>query len=203
MKTGKIGRVVSAAAVLWTMTSVTPASAQDAYMGQVETFAFNFCPSGWLPADGRLVALNQYQALYSLLGTTYGGNGTTSFALPDLRGRVAIGPGQGPGQPTYRWGQTGGTAQSTLTLNNLPAHSHTAILRAHNAPGTSDNPANGLMADFPDGQSIYAPGPSDVSMSPEAVQIGTTGSSQPVSVMQPYIAMTACIATQGLYPPRP
>lgn len=182
----------------------TPAAAQDQpYIGTIQQFGFNFCPRNWMPTDGRLLAVNQYSALFSLLGTTYGGNGQTSFGLPDLRGRMAIAPGQGPGQPTYVLGQMGGNSQTTLLLPNLPAHTHTARLRAEDTNGTQNTPTNGLMSDFPVGSNVYADGPANVNMHPDAIQVSPTGNNQPFNNMPPYLAVTTCIATSGIFPPRP
>lgn len=174
----------------------------DPYLGEIQQFGGNYCPRGYAPTNGQLLSISQNSALFSLLGTTYGGDGRTTFALPDLRGRAMIGVGQGPGLSLHDWGAKFGAEQVTLTVGNMPSHSHTARLRAEDAPGTSDNPSNGLLADFPDGQAIYADGPANVDMNAGAIQVGNTGGSQPFMNSQPSIAMTTCIAIQGAYPPR-
>lgn len=186
-----------------TFTGATPAASQDVMMGTVEQFGFNFCPRGWMATQGQLLPISQYNALFSLLGTTYGGDGRTTFALPDTQGRMMIGTGTGSGLPTYSWGQRGGSHAVTLTVANMPVHNHPATLRAEDAAGTSDNPTNHLMADFPDGQGIYADGPANVNMAADAIQIGNAGGSQSFDNMPPYLAMTTCIAVQGIYPSRP
>lgn len=187
-----------------TFTGTTPVASQDVLMGTIQQFGFNFCPRGWMATEGQLLPIAQYNALFSLLGTTYGGNGQTTFGLPDTRGRVMIGWSQqpGPGLPTYSWGQTGGRHSVTLTAANMPAHNHSATLRAEDAAGTSDNPANHLLADFPDGQAIYADGPANVNMASDAIQVGNAGGSQAFDITPPYLAMTTCIAVQGIYPSR-
>ncbi|WP_370178689.1 phage tail protein [Alteriqipengyuania sp.] len=180
----------------------TPAAAQEPYLGQIQQFGFNFCPRGWMSTSGQILPISQYTALFSLLGTTYGGDGRTTFALPDLRGRTMIGTGHGPGLHDYRWGQRGGSETNTLTVSQLPSHNHQATLRAHNAPGDTDNPSNALMSDFPAGSNVYSTGSADTNMGSSAIVVGNTGGSQPVNNMQPYLAMTTCIAIQGIFPPR-
>lgn len=186
-----------------TFTGTTPVASQDVMMGTVQQFGFGFCPVNWMPTHGQLLPISQYSALYSLLGTTYGGDGSMTFALPDTRGRMMIGEGAGPGLPAFRWGERGGSHSVTLTIGNLPTHTHVATLRAEDAAGTSDNPTNHLMADFPSGQPIYADGPANVNMAADAIQVANAGGNQPFDNMPPYIAMTTCIATYGIYPSRP
>lgn len=174
-------------------------------MGTIEQFGFNFCPRNWLATEGQLLPISQFQTLFSLLGTTYGGNGRTTFALPDTRGRMMIGWSRqpGPGLPTYSWGERGGRHSVMLTTANMPAHNHTATLRAEDEAGTSDNPTNHLLADFPAGQTIYADGPANVNMAADAIQVGQAGGGQSFDNMPPYLAVTTCIAVQGIYPSRP
>ena len=176
----------------------------DPYLGEIQQFGGNYCPRGYAPTNGQLLSISQNSALFSLLGTTYGGDGRTTFALPDLRGRAMVGVGRGNGLANdYRWGEKFGVETTTLTTNNLPSHSHSATLRAQNAAGVSDNPANGLLADFPDGQPIYAAGRADTNMNSGAIQVGNTGANQPFNNLQPSIAVTTCIAITGVYPSRP
>lgn len=182
--------------------TATPAAAQTPMLGEIQTFGFNFCPRGWAATNGQLMPISQNTALFSLLGTIYGGDGRTTFALPDLRGRVVIGPGRGPGMSDYQLGQRGGSETNTLIVSQMPSHNHTATLRAHNVAGTSDNPTNAMLADFPDGTAIYSPGPGDVSMNASSIQVANTGGNQPVNNMQPYLAVTTCIALQGIFPSR-
>lgn len=128
--------------------AVAPAPAAlagtDAYIGEILWTAATFCPSHTLEANGQLMAISQYTALFSLLGTTYGGNGSTTFALPDLRGRSSIHQGAGPGLSARILGELGGAESATLTVNQLPSHHHT--LNASSGDGASGNPANGVLA---------------------------------------------------------
>jgi microcystin-dependent protein len=168
----------------------------EPFIGMIVQFAGNFAPKGWALCDGTMLPISQNTALFSILGTTYGGDGVTIFKLPDLRGRACIHPGQAPGLSNYNLGQAGGAESVTLLVSNMPAHSH-----AVTAVTTNDGaitPTGNLLA----GASVYtaklAP---DTTMS--AQMIASTGGSQPVSVMQPFLAINWIIATEGYYPSRP
>jgi microcystin-dependent protein len=166
-------------------------------IGTIIQFAGNFAPRGWMLCDGTLLAISQNAALFSILGTTYGGDGVTTFALPDLRGRVCIHVGQGPGLSPYSLGESGGTENVTLLVNNMPAHSH-----SYNAAETGDGvgaPNGNALGKTP--ANIYTTNPPNVAMN--ALAIGSTGGSQPFSVRQPYLAINWLIATEGVYPSRP
>ncbi len=167
----------------------------DPLLGQIIIFAGNFAPRGWALCDGTLLSIAQNTALFSLLGTTYGGDGRTTFALPDLRGRVVMHPGQGPGLSNYVLGAQGGSETTTLTANNLPAHTHPLL--AKSSGQTDDSPAGNVLAQA----DIYAPGPTNVTLATGAV--GPTGESQPVANLQPYTCINAIIAVEGVYPSRP
>ena len=121
-----------------------PAMAQEPFLSEIDLVAFSFTPKGWAQCNGQLLPINQNQALFALLGTTYGGDGRVNFALPDLRGRRAISMGQGPGLSNYNLGQTGGEESVTLNLSQLPIHTHTA--QASSAPGTAPGPGNNVWA---------------------------------------------------------
>lgn len=172
-------------------------------IGEIRIFAGNFAPRNWAFCEGQLLAISQNQALFSILGTTYGGDGRTTFALPDLRGRVAIGPGSGPGLPTYRLGQKGGNPETYLNVTNLPAHNHTAAV---NIPISGDDAttdeAGGLLSTT-DGAKVYggaAGGNYNGGNTP--VTVGNTGGNIPVNNMQPYLAVYYIIAMQGIFPSR-
>ena len=167
----------------------------EPFLGEIMMFAGNFAPRGWALCNGQLLPIAQNTALFSLLGTTYGGNGQTTFALPDLRGRAPIHVGQGPGLSDRVLGQYGGEETHTLTWNEMPNHSHPAYAHAEN--GTSDTPTGLLPARNPAGVPQYAAG-ADVTMSPEA--IGNAGGGQPHDNMQPYLVINFCIALQGVFP---
>ena len=179
----------------------------DPILGTIVLFAGNFAPKGWFTCEGQTLQISQYTALYSLLGTTYGGNGTTNFALPNFSGRVAIGAGQGPGLSNYNIGQAGGGEMTTLTLANLPLHTHqiAATLKANAAEASSTNNAAGAFWGFDENQPIYGTA-ANSTMAADAVTInGTlanTGASVPFTNMQPYIGMNFVICMQGIFPAR-
>jgi microcystin-dependent protein len=186
--------------VVAAMLTSTPifAQASDPYLGQVMAVGFTFCPRGWTEADGQIMSIQQNSALFSLYGTTYGGNGTTTFALPDLRGRVAIHTGTGPGLPPVIQGQVMGTPTTTLTIGNLPAHTHS--MNASAAANSSSDPSGNLLSTFASGQHIYAPNPAGKVMSSQS--IGTTGSNIPFDQYQPSLVLRYCVALQGVFPSR-
>ncbi len=171
------------------------AQATDPFLGQLALVPYNFPPKGWALCNGQLLSINQNQALFALLGTTYGGNGQTTFALPDLRGRVPISSGQGPGLSNYILGQTGGEESHTLTVSEIPAHSH--LLSADTSVGTSERPNGGLPARNAAGVPQYG-GSATGTMSASGVQ--SSGGSQPHNNMQPYVTLNWIIALQGVFP---
>jgi microcystin-dependent protein len=164
------------------------------FLGEIRPVSFNFAPRGWAFCNGQILSIQQNTALFSLLGTTYGGDGVTTFALPDLRGRVPISAGQGPGLSPYTEGETAGVETVTLQVNQLPAHTH-AIKIAN--PSTSTSPA-GLYPAVTS-RLIYNSTP-DVFLNPASV--GFTGGSQPHNNRQPYLAISFIIALQGIFPSR-
>jgi microcystin-dependent protein len=175
-----------------------PAAAQEPFLGEIDLVAFNFSPKGWAACNGQLLPINQNQALFALLGTTYGGNGQTTFALPDLRGRHAIGFGQGSGLASYSQGQVGGEESVTLTVGQLPAHTHTA--QASSAPGTSPGPGGNYWASQ-NQVFLYSNAPSGTTAM-AASAIGATGGGQPHDNMPPYLVLNYIIALQGIFPSR-
>ncbi|UOQ72761.1 phage tail protein [Hymenobacter cellulosilyticus] len=181
----------------------------EAYIGSIVLFAGNFAPRNWAFCDGSLLSIAQNSALYSILGTTYGGNGTTTFALPDLRGRTPVhaNNGQpGPGQQPVQLGEVAGTRNVTLLATQMPAHTHTLAVNTGN--GTTSSPAGAVPAvsNFEDpgtGNQVvvnsYAPTPNGVA-NPQT--ISAAGGSQPFSVMQPYLGLNYIICLYGIYPSR-
>ena len=171
----------------------------DPYIGEIRLFGFDFAPTGWAQCNGQLLAINQNTALFSILGVTYGGNGTTTFALPNLLGQAPLGAGQGPGLSDRVLGESGGEAVVTLLNSQMPAHTHTAA--ASTNVGDQSTPANTLWATGAGGrgQNFYATG-ADVAMSSQA--IGPAGGSQPHNNLPPYLALNFCICMVGIYPPR-
>ncbi|MCQ8181197.1 tail fiber protein [Methylomonas sp. SURF-1] len=192
----------------------------EPFLGEVCTFAFTFCPRGYLPADGSLLPIASNTALFSLLGTTYGGDGRSTFALPDLRGRNPVGTGQGPGLANVFNGEEGGAEQVVLNIAQLPAHNHaastnvqvTGTINAVNAAGNTSSPAGKVLAASSARDNIYSGNVAGASspLAPEALtasatattSIGIAGSNQPVPVRNPYVGMTYCIATSGIFPSR-
>jgi microcystin-dependent protein len=164
----------------------------EPFLGEIRLFSGNFPPRGWALCDGSLLPINQNQALYSLLGTTYGGNGQTTFALPDLRGRVPVHPGNG-----VTLGQNSGEEAHTLTEAEMPLHTHT--VSGSNSTGTSRNPDGGSWAITGETTLAYNQTP-NVGMNRQS--LSEAGGSQPHTNMQPYIVLNFCIAIEGIYPSR-
>ncbi len=173
----------------------------DVYLGMIGLFGFNFAPRGWMLCEGQILSIAQNTALFSLLGTTYGGNGVTTFALPDLRGRVPNGQGQGPGLSSYQMGQASGTEHVTLIQTQMPQHNHS--LNVSSSPATSNNPAGSVLAvsaDANEGVVNTYGTVINATASPQA--IGIAGGNQPHENMQPYLTMNYSIAVQGIFPSR-
>ena len=167
----------------------------EPFLGEIQMFGFNFPPRGWAHCDGQILPINQNQALFSLLGTTYGGDGRTTFALPDLRGRTSVHPGQGAGLSNIVLGQKFGATEITLATANLPPHSHT--VRCKNDEGNSEEPAGHFIAQ--DGEDGFAE-EADASMANDAVT--NTGGGQPLSIRNPYLGIYHAIALVGIFPSR-
>ena len=169
------------------------------FVGQILMVGFNFAPQGWALCNGQLLPIAQNQALFSLLGTMYGGDGRTNFALPNLQGRVPIHQGNSAGTSNYVIGESGGIEHVTLLVNNLPAHSHTA--NCSTTPGTNSDPAKGFwaQANTATGTPSYATS-TNAQMAPTA--IGTTGGNQPITVVQPFLCANFIIALEGIFPSR-
>jgi microcystin-dependent protein len=171
----------------------------DPFLGEIRLFPYNFAPRGWAFCQGQILAISQNTALFSLLGTTYGGNGQTTFALPDLRGRVAVSSGQGPGLSNYSLGEVTGVETVTLLVSQMPAHGHTP--QCTNNAADSSSPGGGVWA--ADGAGItgeYSNGAPSTTMSPAA--IAATGGSQPHPNIQPLLTLNYCIALEGIFPSR-
>jgi len=172
------------------------------FVAEIRIWACNFAPTGWAMCNGQLLPLSQNTALFSLLGTTYGGDGKSTFALPDLQGRAAFFWGQGPGLSLYDEGQTGGEETVTLLSTEMPIHTHSTG-RSLNAGGGSQSPAANVWAESPAGRggvvNIYAT-PATGAVNPNSLAI--TGSSLPHNNLQPYLVLNFCIALQGVFPPR-
>jgi microcystin-dependent protein len=174
----------------------------DNYIGEIRIFAGNFAPEGWLFCQGQLLSISQNDALYALLGTTYGGDGQTTFGLPDLRGRAAVGMGAGPGLSPYRQGQQAGQESVTLTAAQLPVHQHPVqgTMRAKAGTPAQASPSQAYFGD--QGGPSYQSGASTAALAPDAVtgQTNPAGSSQAHANMQPLLATNYIIATVGIFP---
>jgi microcystin-dependent protein len=168
----------------------------EPFLGEIRMFGFNFAPQGWAMCNGQLLPISQNQALFALLGTQYGGDGVQTFALPDLRSRVAIHQGQGNGLSNYVIGQAGGVEATTMTQGQMPAHSH--LVQATNHAGKAEKPT-GMVLAHP-AVAIYGGAPDGTTMDP--AMITNTGGNQPVSDIQPYLVLNFCIALQGIFPSR-
>ena len=173
--------------------------AQENFLGEIRMVGFNFAPKGWAKCEGQILQINQNEALFALLGTTYGGDGLTTFALPDMRGRVPMSDGDGMGLTPRVLGETGGSETNTLTISQMPAHSHTVNMVS--TEGNQNNPAGNLLADTKLLDKEYSnENPSGATMN--ANMISVSGGSQPVNNIQPYTAVTFVIALQGIFPSR-
>ena len=199
----------------------------DPFVGQIMQVGFNFAPSGWFTCQGQLLPISQYTTLFALLGTTFGGDGQTTFQLPDFQGRTAVGVGQLSGGSTYDWGQQGGAEQITLTVQNLPAHTHiaqfqssgsTVTLNASTTSASAAGAAGSFLAASSDPSlastpQIYVPstdtgtkvalGGLSLTFGSGAVTNQVTGGSAPFSPLPPYLAVTTIIAYNGIFPSRP
>ena len=174
------------------------AQAYEPYLGEIQFVAFNFPPQGWALCDGQLLPISQNTALFSLLGTTYGGDGKSNFALPNMQGNAPMHPGQGPGLSLHDLGETGGSNTVTLLQSEMPAHSHTWT--ASNQDATDQSPVNELFAGGVGGIAMYAAPGSVTQLAPNA--LNPAGGDQPHNNMMPYLTLNFCIALQGVYPPR-
>ena len=168
----------------------------DPFVAEIRIFPFNFAPKGWAWCDGQLLPLSQNTALFSLLGTTYGGNGKSNFALPDLQGRAPMHPGQGPGLSLHDLGETGGSETVTLLESEIPAHAHALRASPDDADLRIPAPTRSLAKSV---MYLASPAPNTM-MAPEG--LAPAGGDQPHNNMQPYLTFYFNIALQGVFPPR-
>ena len=190
----------------------------EPFLGEIIMFGGTFAPRGWAFCNGQLLAISSNSALFAILGTTYGGDGRTTFGLPNLQGRVAMHPGTGPGLTTRRLGQTGGVENVTLTTQEIPSHTHTPTVnttgavtaKAVNAGGNQISPSGNTWADSGSNDRDYHTGTPDVDMNAAAINntlnttvtIGNTGGSQQHTNVQPFQCVNFIIALQGIFPSR-
>jgi len=177
----------------------------DQFLAEIRMFACNFAPVGWAQCNGQLMAIRSNTALFSLVGTNYGGDGISTFALPNLQGRAALGQGQGPGFAPYDIGEILGTETVTLLQNELAIHSHN--VNCFNDAGTDPSPANNILGASGSDRAatMYSTGATGTTVTMNGTQIGSAGSMNPVphNNMSPYLAVNYCIALQGVFPARP
>jgi microcystin-dependent protein len=171
----------------------------EPFLGQISTFGFNFAPRGWASCDGQLLAIAQNQSLYSLLGTIYGGDGRTSFALPELRGRTPLHQGDGAGLSNRPIGQKAGAENNRLTANQLPAHGHGVSTPVSDDDATTEEANGNVLATA--AVNIYSTGAS-AGKSYQGFNTGNAGASSDLNNMQPFLVINFCIAIQGLFPSR-
>ena len=169
----------------------------EPFVGEIRMFAGNFAPRGWAFCDGQLLAVSQNDALFSLLGTIYGGDGRTTFALPDMRGRIPIHAGSGPGLSPRRLGAKGGAENVTLVVNQLPSHSHTA--KVSTAGGAESSPQDEYLGASPNVR-VFRPDAPDQTMNTDSIT--NVGGSQPHINLQPFLCINFIIALFGIYPSR-
>jgi microcystin-dependent protein len=175
----------------------------DEYIGIIKMFGGNFAPRGWAFCDGRVLSISQYDAVFVVIGTTFGGDGVTTFALPDLRSRVPINTGQGPALTNFVHGQSGGSENVALVTQNIPSHSHT--LNVNNTNANVHNPTSSNSVATPvdingDAASGYSQSAPNTQISPAS--IGATGGNQPHENRAPYIALNYIICLEGIFPSR-
>lgn len=169
----------------------------DPFLGQIQAFGFNFPPQGWAFCDGQLLSIAQNSALFALLGTTYGGNGQTTFALPDLRGRSMVHAGQGPGLSPIAQGQVGGVENATILVTNMPAHNHSVSVSVNTATGEDAVPTNKIASSTNAFSEDVTP-----SAFLGGVNQQTVGGGQPLAIRNPYVGIYHSIAMQGIFPSR-
>jgi microcystin-dependent protein len=171
----------------------------DQFVAEIRIFPFSFAPTGWAFCNGQLMAISQNTALFALLGTSYGGNGKSNFALPDLQGRAPMFWGQGQGLSLRDIGESGGSATVSLLQSEIPAHNHALVAADDGA--FANSPAGAFLArPFGRGNNLYGSG-APVAMASQVM--GPTGGSQPHNNLMPYLTLNFCIAMQGVFPPRP
>jgi len=171
----------------------------DPFVAEIRIFPFNFAPKGWAFCDGQILPLSQNTALFSLLGTTYGGDGKSNFALPNMQANAPMHPGQGPGLSLHDLGETGGSETVSLLESEIPGHSHS--MGAQNVPlGSVVTPAGNTLDRPASGNLFNKANPAVVAMAD--MTLAPAGGDQPHNNMQPYLTLSFCIALQGVYPPR-
>jgi len=192
---------IALAGLVTSLAVCAPSQAQSVpYYGEIVPTIASYCPRGWLQANGQLLPIAQNDTLYSLYGTMYGGDGRTTFGLPDMRGRMATGQGQSPGLSAHQQGQMFGANSVPRTAATLPAHDHTFM--ASSAAGTSATPAGSTLGTYPAGTAVYGD-PNTLGPNLNTGSVSTTGGSTPYAPRQPQIGVMYCVSNTGEYPSRP
>ncbi|MES2773935.1 MAG: tail fiber protein [Bacteroidota bacterium] len=173
----------------------------EGYLAEIRMFGGNFAPRGWAFCAGQIMSIAQNTALFALLGTTYGGNGQTTFALPDLRSRSSVGTGSGPGLPSIDLGEQAGSATETLLISNLPAHNHTLAVNNNTTGMAADASGNYLNAKTESAESVVA-GAASAPANLNAASLSIAGGSQPFNNRQPYLGMNFIVCMEGIFPSR-
>ena len=175
----------------------------EPFVGQIQAFGFNFPPIGWAFCQGQLLAISQNEALFSLLGTTFGGDGRTTFGLPDLRSRSIVHVGNGPGLDVITWGEKSGAITKTLIAQNLPAHNHTGTIKLGQSVGNTGTGTDNNLAFNAVGDTIFtSSAPTSNTMAQDNLSIQNTGGSQSFNIRNPFLGINYCIALFGIYPSR-
>ncbi len=204
MKKLKLSLIAASAATAMTMASPSAFAGDSPWVGEITMVGYNFCPFGWTEANGQLLVISTYSALFSLYGTAYGGDGRTTFGLPDLRGRIAMHVGTGPGLSPRNLGQKGGVERVTISSAQMPTHTHTGSLVPTSASPDQPTPEGNSFATYPKAQAnIYATAAPDA----KAMHAGTivnanTGDSQSTSTISPFQVIRFCISWSGTWPIR-
>lgn len=179
-----------------------PAAAQDFYMGELLKVPYNFCPRNTYEANGQLIAISDNTALYALFGTTYGGDGVTTFGMPDMRGRYSMHVGTGAGLSPRVQGQTGGTESNTMTLAGMPKHEHIALMKATSDAGNTTSPVGNNFATTPAMKYINGTAPASNLMERGSIVVANAGGNQPYSIIPPLLAIRYCVQAFGIFPSR-
>lgn len=172
----------------------------DPFVAEIRIFPFNFAPTGWALCNGQLMPISQNTALFSLLGTTYGGDGRTTFALPNLQGMAPLQQGQGPGLSLYDLGQAAGTDSVTLLTSEMPSHSHSVGVNSN--PGNLQSPASNLILGRSQRANAYQDNTTQNLVTMNANALSVAGGSLPHNNLMPYLTVNFCVALQGIFPPR-
>ncbi|KQZ61848.1 hypothetical protein ASD67_22060 [Sphingopyxis sp. Root1497] len=195
-------RWYAAAAAVGVIGLAAPAAAQTTYMGELLKVPFTFCPRDTYEANGQLIAIADNTTLYALFGTTYGGDGVTTFGMPDMRGRYSMHVGTGGGLSTRTQGQTGGTETNTMTLAGMPKHEHIALMKATSDAANSTTPVGNNFATTPAMKYINGTAPNSNLMERGSIVVANAGGNQPYSIVPPLLAIRYCVKAFGVFPPQ-